>query len=128
MNELEILLAKPIELEVGNHKYIFKHPNVKWWLEFISAIGGMLSASQTKATLAGLMSGVKDRKAEKILVLFCETIDTNPKNLLKDLTLHQLLALLDKWMDCIGIEQAQSFLKGLGAKITAALPGPKDTP
>jgi hypothetical protein len=125
MNESDILLAKPISLEVGGHKFTFIHPTLEWWVEFIKAVGGLFGASQTKGILSEMMKG---RQAEQIISLVCQTLNISPKKLKKELTLHQTLALLDKWIDCIGIEEAQSFLKGLGEKIATALPAPKNTP
>lgn len=127
MNELDILLAKPIDIQVGNKKYTFNHPTLEWWAEFVLAIGGLFDKHTTGSMMAGILKGTdKGRKADKIISLFCQTISTSPKALKKDLTLHQALYLLDKWVDCIGIEAAKSFLKGLEGKLQAALQN--DTP
>jgi hypothetical protein len=128
MNEIDILLAKDIPIVIGQKTYTFKHPNLEWWLEFAGAIGGAFSAINSKSFMTSFMAGKKlDKNTEKALNLFCSTINTSPKQLKKDLTIHQALALVDKWLDCIGVEEAKRFFGQLGDKLNAMAPE-KTTP
>lgn len=123
MNEIDILLAKPIDIEVGDKKYTFRHPSLEWWGEFVVAIGGAFDRTNARNVMTGLMSGKQDRSMKKAIDLFCWTLSKKPNDLKKELTLHQALALADKWLDCIGIEEARSFFGRLGGKIEAATGG-----